>query len=70
MPIKFNMLTAAAVVAGSLTLISAKNSYAASHFPIIGKGSIVSKRVFLGRTYSRSNAHAIRIAAIRARLHK
>lgn len=63
-------LALAAAFVGALAIFSTNNSYAAVRSPIVGKGSIVSKRVFLGRTFSRSNSHAIRIKAIRDHLQK
>ena len=67
---KINSLAVAALAILTIT-VSVKSSHAAERVPlIVGKSSIVSKRVYLGRTFSRANAHKIRLEAIRSRLHK
>ena len=67
---KINSLAVAALAVLTI-LVSVEGSYASDRTPlIVGKSSIVSKRVYIGRTFSRANSHKIRLEAIRSRLHK
>jgi hypothetical protein len=57
-------------IIASFTCVLAQNASATNHSPIIGKGSPVSKRAYLGRTSSRANSHHARIDYIRKSLGK
>jgi hypothetical protein len=57
-------------IIASFTCLLGQNASATNRSPIIGKGSPVSKRAYLGRTSSRANSHRARIDYIRNRLGK
>ena len=57
-------------IIASFTCLLAQNASATNRSPIIGKGSPVSKRAYLGRTSSRANSHHARIGYIRKHLGK
>lgn len=64
---KFKLPLAVSVFSLLLAGLSAADAAAEPRSPIVGKGSVVSKRAYLSRTWGRSNAHKARIQYIQAR---
>lgn len=64
---RFKLALVLFAVAGAFTAVTADSAAAELRSPIVGKGSVVSRRAFLSYTWGRANAHKNRIAFIRAR---